>query len=359
MGPRISFIPDLLITLPIIFLLSLGILVIYSSDPQLALQQALIALTGLLIYWFLSSVDYRYYQHYALYLYILTIALLVIVFVLGIETRGSLRWISLGPVQIQPSEIAKPVLVIFLANFWLTHLPSWRNILKSFLLVLPVLALVFKQPDLGTALTLGMVWLTMVIGVNISWVKLLVMSILSSVLAPLGWTFLKDYQKARIASFISPDQDPLGAGYNVIQSRIAVGSGGFWGRGLGHGTQSRLRFLPEYRTDFMFASMAEEFGFLGSIIVLALYGTLFLRSLMIVRSTIERFGSLLIFGVLGMLFFQVVVNIGMNIGSLPVTGITLPLLSYGGSSLISTLISLSFIASVARFGTRHLSSIDT
>jgi len=352
-------IPDLLITLPIIFLLSLGILVIYSSDPQLALQQTLIALIGLLIYWFLSSVDYHYYQHYALYLYIITLVLLVIVFILGIETRGSLRWIPLGPVQIQPSEMAKPVLIIFLANFWVTHLPSWKNILKSCLIVLPFLALVFKQPDLGTSLTLGMIWLMMVVGANISWLKLLAMGLVSSVLTPLGWLFLKDYQKMRIMSFISPDQDPLGTGYNVIQSKIAVGSGSFWGRGLGHGTQSRLRFLPEYRTDFMFASMAEEFGFLGSLIVLALYGTLIFRSLIIIRLSHERFGSLLIFGVLGMLFFQIVVNIGMNIGSLPVTGITLPLLSYGGSSLISTLISLSFIVSVARFGIRHVPSIDT
>lgn len=359
MGRKASFLPDLLITLPIIFLLSLSILVLYSSDPQLAFQQALFALSGLLIYWFLASVDYSYYKEYAKFLYGVILILLVIVLVLGIETRGSTRWIPLGIVQLQPSELAKPMLIIYLATFWANRLPSWKNIFLSLVLTLPILGLVFKQPDLGTALILGMIWLMMAIGANLSFVKLLAMSLVFSVLAPLGWMFLKDYQKARIVSFLSPDQDPLGMGYNVIQSKIAVGSGGLLGRGLGHGTQSRLRFLPEYRTDFMFASMAEEFGFLGSLIVLVLYGFLILRSLMVINLTEDRFGGLLIFGVLGMLFFQIVVNIGMNIGSLPVTGITLPLLSYGGSSMISILISLSFIASVARFGLRKSSSIDT
>lgn len=359
MGARVGFFPDVFITLPAIFLLSLGILVIYSTDPRLALQQSVFALAGLLIYWFLSFIDYQYYSDYAKYLYILVIVLLVVVFVIGIETRGSARWIPLGPTQLQPSEIAKPVLVLMLAKFWASRIASWKNIFKSFLLTMPILGLVFRQPDLGTALTIGMIWLAMLLGANLSIIKMVVMSLASMIMAPVGWLFLKDYQKARISTFLSPDHDPLGSGYNVIQSKIAVGSGGFWGRGLGHGTQSRLRFLPEHKTDFMFASIAEEFGFIGSLIVLLLYGVIIARGLRIISQARDRFGSLLVLGVLGMLFFQMVVNIGMNIGSLPVTGITLPMLSYGGSSLISTLVLLSFVASVSRFSTRNFSTFES
>ena len=179
------------------------------------------------------------------------------------------------------------------------------------------------------------------------------MTLVSILTAPVLWFFLKDYQKERIFSFLSPAQDPLGMGYNAIQSMIAVGSGQILGRGLGRGTQSRLQFLPEFRTDFIFASIAEELGLLGSAIVLSLYGTIFFRSFKIMSETEDRFQNLLVIGVIGMLFFQVAVNIGMNIGIVPVTGITLPLLSYGGSSLITTLISLSFVASVAKFSHGH------
>lgn len=350
MTKRHKVLPDLLITLPVIFLLSLGILVIYSSDPRLAIQQSVFALVGLSIYWFLSLIDFQLYNNYAGYLYIGVLALLLVVFVVGIETRGSLRWIQIGGINLQPSEFAKPILILFLAKFWSSSRASWLNILKSFLLVAPLLGLVFKQPDLGTALTLLMIWLVMLVGANISVVKLAVMGLVSLILMPVAWMFLQDYQKSRILSFFSPFNDPLGSGYNVIQSTIAVGSGQITGRGLGRGTQSRLQFLPEYRTDFIFASIAEELGFLVSMIVIGLYGLIIGRSLRIIQAAQSRFGSLLVFGVLGMLFFQIVVNIGMNIGVTPVTGITLPLLSYGGSSIIATLISLGLIASVARFG---------
>lgn len=348
MSYKNTFLPDLLITLPVIFLLSLGILVLYSSDPKLAFQQLTFAIVGLLIFWFLSFVDFESQDFYIRSLYIFTIALLVVVFILGIETRGSTRWISLGFLNLQPSEMIKPILILFLAKFWSTHLPTWQNIIKSLIWVLPTILLIFKQPDLGTSLTIFAIWLFMLLGSNLSILKLLAMGVSSLLLTPFGWFYLKDYQKARITSFLSPEQDPLGSGYNVIQSTIAVGSGQLFGRGLGRGTQSRLQFLPEFRTDFIFASIAEEFGFIGSMILLTLYGLIFGRMLTLLGRS-NRFGNLLIFGVLGMLFFQVVVNVGMNIGIMPITGITLPLLSYGGSSLISTLIALGFIASVSRF----------
>lgn len=349
MNGRFSIFPDFWITLPVIFLLSLGILVIYSSSPQLAFGQAIFALVGLILYWFLSFFDFKSISHYFKYLYILVLILLFVVFLLGVETRGSLRWIPLGISQFQPSEFAKPILILILAEFWSKREVSWLNILKSFLIVLPVIGLIFKQPDLGTTLTMIMIWLSLLVGANVSVAKLAIMSVVSAVFAPFVWILLKDYQKDRIVSFLTPSQDPLGVGYNVIQSMIAVGSGELTGRGLGRGTQSRLQFLPEYRTDFIFASIAEELGFVASMIVLGMYGAIVGRALQIVTQNDNKFANLLIFGVLGMLFFQIVVNIGMNVGIMPVTGITLPLLSYGGSSLVSTLISLGFIASAARF----------
>lgn len=348
MNKRIGFIPDLFITIPTILLISLGVLVIYSSEPKLAFQQIMIAVFGLFIYWLFSMINLEFYQEYIKYIYFGLLVLLVIVFILGIETRGSLRWIPLGPFQLQPSEFIKPVLILVLAKFWSDNYPNWLNILKSVLIVLPAGILIFRQPDLGTTLTIIMIWFAILISSNISVIKLLIMSLISMVLVPTGWVFLKDYQKLRIISFISPEQDPLGVGYNAIQSTIAVGSGKMFGRGLGRGTQSRLQFLPEFRTDFIFASIAEEFGFIGSMILLFLYSVIIARIIKIIQNTSEHFNSLVVIGVLGMFFFQIVVNIGMNIGVLPITGITLPLLSYGGSSLLSTLICLGFVSSVSR-----------
>ncbi len=353
-----SILPDLFITIPILLLLTLSVVVIFTSDPPLAIQQLVIGLVGLAIYWILSFVNVEYHASYVWALYAVTLILLIIVLILGFETRGSVRWIPLGPIRLQPSELAKPMLIIFLANFWQDKIPSWRNIFRSLLLISPVLGLVFIQPDLGTTIVLMVIWLVILIGANISAIKLVLLGSFAGFLAPIAWVFLKDYQKNRIFSFINPELDPLGVGYNVIQSMIAVGSGGLQGRGLGRGSQSRLQFLPEYRTDFIFASIAEELGFIGSMIVLVLYSLLVARIFKVLTGKVSKFGSLVCLGVLGMIILQTVVNIGMNIGIMPITGITLPFLSYGGSSLLITLISLGFVASVSRFDTDSLSGYN-
>ncbi len=349
MSRRFSLLPDLRITIPTVLLIIFSVLVLYSSDPALGLQQGIFAASGLIIYYFLSLIDFEQYNNFSWLLYIGVIVLLVVTYIIGFETRGSVRWIPLGLFQIQPSELAKPILILILSRFWQQREAGWMNIFKSFLLISPIFLLVFNQPDLGTSLTLGVIWLFCLIGANVSFKKLTVFFIAVLPLIPILNLFLKEYQKQRILSFLSPSQDPLGIGYNVIQSTIAVGSGGFLGRGLGRGTQSRLQFLPEYRTDFVFASIAEEMGFIASVIILILYGLLVYRILQICYLGRSRFYSVMILGVLGMIFFQMIVNIGMNIGIMPVTGITLPLLSYGGSSMVVTLISLSFIASAARY----------
>ena len=335
------------ITISIILLLSIGILVIYSSSASLAVQQLIFAAVGIIFFIFISQINYSEAANIVKGAYLFIIFLLVFVLFLGFETRGSIRWIPLGVINIQPSEFAKPVMILLLGSFWLKNKPNWVNILKSILIILPVILLVFKQPDLGTTLTILAIWLGVLFASRISYKKILTVLIFISLLLPLFWFTLHDYQKQRITSFLSPERDPLGFGYNLIQSTIAVGSGQFLGRGLGYGTQSRLQFLPEYRTDFIYATIAEEFGFLGAALILGLYAFLIGYCFKVAGSS-DYLGSLLVTGVAVMLIFQVIVNIGMNIGLLPITGITLPLISYGGSSLIATMISLGLVASVAR-----------
>lgn len=346
---------NLPITLSIISLLSVGILIIYSSSRELALQQAIFAFLGLSLYIFLAGFDYRALRVLIKPLYFTVLGLLFLVIVLGVETRGSVRWIDLGFFNIQPSEFTKPILILLLADFWSKNMPTWKNIFKSFLWILPPLLLIFKQPDLGTALIIFAIWLGMFFCAKVSFKKMLILFTAIALLIPLTWFGLHDYQRQRIVSFLSPAKDPLGMGYNIIQSTIAVGSGQLFGRGLGSGTQSRLQFLPEYRTDFIFASIAEELGFLGTTLIVGIYLFLVMYSLKLAEKSADYFGFLLTCGVVSILVFQSVINIGMNIGLFPITGITLPLISYGGSSLVAIFISLGMVASVGRYQKR----IDT
>lgn len=337
---------NLPIFLSISFLLSIGILVIFSSSKELAIQQTVFALVGMTIYLIVSNIDYRSTYKLVVPMYILSTILLVVVLILGFETRGSLRWIPLGFFNIQPSEFAKPALVLALALFWSRRETYWINIIKSGLILILPGALIYEQPDLGTFLTVTAIWVGLVFAARISFKKILAMFVIAAIIMPVAWFTLHDYQKQRITSFLTPQNDPLGTGYNIIQSTIAVGSGQIYGRGLGHGTQSRLQFLPEYKTDFIFASIAEELGFVGSILIIAIYIYLFTYCLRSTQGSPDAFGYLIIVGAVFMTFFQTVINIGMNIGMFPITGITLPLISYGGSSLISTLLTLGLVTSV-------------
>ncbi len=345
---KILKILNLPISLVSLLLVSIGILVIYSSSKELALQQSIFTIVGFLSFFLVSQLDFSALKNFVKPLYIFILILLVTVLILGFETRGSLRWIPLGIFNIQPSEFAKPILVLTLANFWSKRSTSWLNIGKSLLWTAPLFLLIFKQPDLGSSLTLIAIWLGTLFAAQTSLKKILILGLAIALVIPTSWLFLHDYQRERVLGFLSPNSDPLGRGYNVIQSTIAVGSGELFGRGLGRGTQSRLQFLPEYRTDFIFASIAEELGFVGSVLILILYLFLFIYSLWVAQKNTRVFNSLLISGVVAMLLFQVFVNIGMNIGLLPITGITLPLISYGGSSMIATFILLGMIASTVK-----------
>lgn len=338
--------------IPILLLISFSVTVIYSSSPPQAIQQAIYAVAGVILYFFISRFDYRSITPLLKYLYGFIFILLIITLIIGFESRGSVRWIPLGFFNFQPSEFAKIAMILSLAYFWSYHLPSWKNIFKSLLILAPMAVLIFRQPDLGTMLTVLFIWITLLLASHISLIKLGFLSFVGLLSIPTTWMILHDYQKQRIFSFLSPTADPQGIGFHVIQSMIAVGSGQFWGRGLGRGTQSRLQFLPEFRTDFIFAFIAEELGLVGSLLVILFYSAIFYLMFKLLNKTGDRFGELIIIGVFGMMFFQITVNIGMNIGVLPITGITLPFLSYGGSSMITTLLSFGLVASVARFGVK-------
>jgi rod shape determining protein RodA len=276
--------------------------------------------------------------------------LLIVVAVAGRSTGGSRRWINLGLLKLEPSEIAKLAVVLVMVQYLREEPPrgGWRAhqmLIPAILLAVPAI-LVLKQPDLGTALILIMITGTLVFVSGLNWRTMAVVVLGAVLAAPMAWHYLKPYQRERLVSFINPQSDPLGAGYHIIQSEIAIGSGGDWGKGMFQGTQARLNFLPEQTTDFIFAVYAEEFGFAGSMLLLSLYAALIARGAWIARHARDRFGSLLAVGVSGIIFWQVAINIGMATGMLPVVGITLPLVSYGGSSLIAMMVGAGVLISI-------------
>ncbi len=294
--------------------------------------------------------DYRALNSYAYPFYVVTLGLLTVVAVAGESTGGSRRWINLGLLKLEPSELAKLAVVLVMVHYLREEPPrgGWRAhqmLIPAILLALPAV-LVLKQPDLGTALILVLITATLVFVSGLNWRTMAVVVLGAVLAAPAGWHYLKPYQRERLVSFINPQSDPLGSGYHIIQSEIAIGSGGSWGKGLFKGTQARLNFLPEQTTDFIFAVYAEEFGFAGSMVLLGLYATLIARGAWIARHARDRFGSLLAVGVSGIIFWQVAINIGMASGMLPVVGITLPLVSYGGSSLIAMMAAAGVLISI-------------
>lgn len=320
-----------------------------SISPARLTQHIVMLVIGFGLYLYLGSQESGVYKSFAILGYFVTIFLLILTYVLGSSIRGSVRWIELAGFQLQAGEMAKPLLVVAFAYFLEKYpVKTLKNILINLVIFLIPALLIFKQPDLGTALVISVIWLVevFVAGISYFWVGL------SGVLGLVGLSFLPrvlhDYQLNRLETFIDPFRDPLGAGYNVIQSIIAVGSGGLFGKGLGHGTQSHLAFLPERHTDFIFASLSEELGLLGSVLIIILIGSIIYRLLSAFTHTISSSSRLILSGIIGYLTFQTFINIGMNIGIAPVTGVTLPLISYGGSSTIATAISLGLAASIIR-----------
>ena len=275
--------------------------------------------------------------------------MLIIVEVFGATRLGATRWISLGFFQFQPSEFAKLALIIFLARFFADsydHSDKIKYLVISILYLLPPLLLVLAQPDLGTALVLLVIWLAMALTSRIKkryFVALLAILVIST---PLLYPRLAPYQQQRVATFVSPTANPSTTGYNVNQAIIAVGSGGIFGQGLSSGSQSQGNFLPSQHTDFIFAVMSEKLGFFGGVVCIFLYSVLVVRAIWIARNSSDRFGTFLAIGIATMFGFHVVVNISMNIGLLPVTGIPLPFISAGGTSMIISLLSVAILESI-------------
>jgi rod shape determining protein RodA len=319
-----------------IILMGFGTAVIGSVAPTLVGSQILFYIVGLVLFFLFSQIDPRIYKSIWKQTYVVSIFLLLLTLILGLESRGATRWISLGGFRLQFSEILKPFLMISLV-------PLVKSPLFLIIAAIPML-LIFKQPDLGSALVylVGSSFMIFVSGINLWYIFSAIISFV--IFLPIVWHFLAQYQRNRIFSFINPQVDPLGVSYNAIQAVIAVGSGMFFGKGLGLGTQSQLLFLPEHHTDFIFASTAEELGFLGAGLLLIVYFILIIKIFKNASGVNDTFARLLIVSLGGMIFAQVFINVGMNLGILPVTGITLPLVSYGGSSILSVMISLGIIS---------------
>lgn len=349
---------DWLLVCLVLALLGVGLLGVYSATypgtahaSPLAARQLAWAAVGVVGMGLAFAVDYRRLEQWAYLIYAAALLLLALVPVVGSMSGGVRRWILLGSFSLQPAEFVKIGLLVVLARLYHRSEPGdgyrIRDIVVPGVFVAVPIMLVLLQPNLGTAVTLGLLFLTLTFAAGIRWRSLTVLGIAGSSILPFAWTYLKPYQQRRVLSFLQPDLDPLGAGYHVIQSKVAVGSGMLWGKGFLLGTQTRLDFLPEKHTDFVFAVLAEEWGFVGAVGLLVLYGCLLARLLIIASRARERFGLLLTVGVAGMIFWQLAINVGMNLGLLPVVGVPLPLLSYGGSSLLTTLLALGLALNVS------------
>lgn len=349
-----NWLPDSWLTLCYILAGSLSLVVLTSISPDRVGQQAVMLILGFVLFIYLARQEAGIYKAFAPLGYVASLVLLTLTFVLGSSVRGSTRWISLGSFQFQAGEFVKPLLVLSFAYFLKRYPPkSLKNILfNTVLFIIPTL-LVFRQPDLGTALVISAIWLAQIFVSGLSYWIIGGGITLGAILIDFLPKLLHDYQLRRLETFIDPFRDPLGAGYNVIQSIIAVGSGGILGKGLGHGTQSHLRFLPERHTDFIFASLAEELGMIGALLTLFCLGSLLFHLLSLATHTQSSSSRLIYTGIFGYLAFQTFINIGMNIGVAPVTGVTLPLISYGGSSVLATALTLGIAASLARSEDRH------
>ena len=350
---------DYTLLFAVVLLCFYGLLVLYSStrlavtggsDPYFFVKrQSLWALVGFVFLTIIIFIDYHNLEGYSRVIYFGAIILLIMVIFAGRLTYGARRWLAIGPFDFQPSEFAKIALIGFLADFLSKNKQKLDNF---FYYLLPfaytglLVLLVFMQPDLGTSLVYLAILIIMlfVAGVKIKYLAFTFLASISSI--PLLWIFLKDYQKNRLILFLNPNLDPLGGGYNVIQSKIAIGSGGFLGNGIFSGLQSQLNFLPAQHTDFVFSVVGEELGFIGTVLLLGLYAIILWRGIKIALEARDLLGSLLAAGAVSFLFFHIVVNIGMAMGMLPATGLPLPFLSYGGSFMISNLMVIGILLNV-------------
>lgn len=326
---------------------------VYDNGIVLArpvLIQAVSYVLGFVLLIVIQHIDYRFFMGLEKFLYIAAVLLLIMVYVpgLGVEQYGSRAWINLGFTTLQPSEFVKILFVLIMAGYLSEHrdeLNKFSGVVKSGLVAAPIILIVLKE-DLGSALVYMVMWVFMVFFAGIDY-KIFLKCILVTLAAiPVVYRFLDDYQKERIEAFLHPDNLSLSGNYQVWQSKVAIGSGGFFGKGLFHGTQKSLDFIPVQQSDFIFSVVVEELGFIGGAAVVLIYGLLMARFTRIIRDSVDLYGALIVVGFTGMFLFQVFENIAMTMGLMPVTGITLPFLSGGGTSVIASMISVGIILNV-------------
>ncbi|MCO4770322.1 MAG: rod shape-determining protein RodA [Deltaproteobacteria bacterium] len=325
-------------------------------------KQALFMGVGLVVMVVFAFVDARVFEQVAYVVYGVVLVLLLAVLLFAPEVNGSQRWLPLGGFRLQPSELAKIALVLAAAR-WFSTRPredGWglkELVQPAAMFLLPMAALTFMEPDLGTTLFLCFIFAGISFVVGLRWRTMAILVVIGTIAAPLAYQFvLTDYQRGRVDTLFAPEQAPKGKGYQAIQGRWAIGSGEVWGKGWRQGTQGRLKFLPEQHTDFIFSVYAEERGFVGSMVLLFLYFGQMLLGLLVAWNARDRFSSLLAAGIVTVLFCHVCINLGGVLGLLPITGVTLPLLSYGGSSILTTLVGIGMLLSVSmrRMGSERL-----
>lgn len=333
--------------IPSLILVLISLTTLYSIDISFFRSQIIFFAASIVAYFIFLHVDYHLFRLSAKFSYIIMLLLLGLLFLIGIEARGAVRWIDLFGIRIQFAEIIKPFFIIFLADFLTKdESRSLKKFLVALALVFPILFLILKEPDLGNSIIYFFTAIFMLLMYGFPFKYFFSLFITIIIPLPLVFNFLHDYQKNRILTFLNLTHDPFGSSYNAIQSVISVGSGGFLGKGFGQATQSILRFLPERHTDFIFATICESLGFIGGIVAIGLFIYFLYCLYKTVSFSADTFSHLIIYGFYSLFFTHVFFNIGMNIGILPIVGITLPFVSYGGSSLLTSFVSLGIVSSM-------------
>jgi len=328
-----------------------GLVILYSASGQqmgTVYQQAIRMAIAFGLMFAAAQVSPTQMARLSVWVFLTGLILLTLVLVMGYIGKGAQRWLDLGLIRFQPSEIMKLSVPMLLAWYLSEKAipPSFGQIFLAIMLILVPAALIVKQPDLGTAILVSIAGFSALFVAGMSWRYFATVGILAALLAPVSWLFMYEYQRQRVLTFIDPEQDPLGTGYHIIQSMIAIGSGGMYGKGWLNGTQSHLQFLPERSTDFIFAVLCEEFGFSGVIVLLALYLFIIYRGLYLAMNAQQTFGKIFGASIVLTFFVYILVNIGMVSGQLPVVGIPLPLISYGGTSIVTLMIGFGIVMSV-------------
>jgi len=342
---------DIYLFLGVFLLIAMGLLILYSASSQnlIIIKRQIVHISiAMMIMLLFAQIPPIIYSRWAVLFYSTSLLFLFAVLLVGHTGKGAERWLNLGILRFQPSELMKLALPLFLAMYCHhIHLPlTLKPILFSAIIILIPVLLTAKQPDLSTAILLIIAGGGVLFFAGLSWLFLGAILSLGALSTPVFWYFMHNYQQQRVLTFLNPERDPLGAGYHIIQSKIAIGSGGFFGKGWLHGSQSHLHFLPEHTTDFIFAVCGEEFGFLGNIILILIFMAIILRGLYITAHAQDTFSRLLAGSLTLVLFFSFFINMGMVTGILPVMGLPLPFISYGGSSMVTLMASIGILMSI-------------